>query len=215
MEAARAGEQGRGFAVVASEVRSLTQRSAQAAAEIKGLIGSSVGKVEAGARLVQGAGETMSEIVASVQRVTDVIGEITAAAAEQSSGIGRVNGAVNSLDQMTQQNAALVEESAAAAESLRDQAAKLSQAMQVFKLSGSGQGHLAAPATGNRAPAAAVIMVNRPVAPVVSVKPASRPAAAAAARVAAPAKAKATAAVAPAPKPIPATTADDGEWESF
>ena len=134
VEAARAGEQGRGFAVVASEVRSLAQRSAQAAAEIKGLIGSSVGKVEAGARLVQGAGETMAEIVASVQRVSDVIGEITAAASEQSAGIGQVNGAVHQHDQMTQQNAALVEQSAAAAESLRDQAARMSQVVSQFQL---------------------------------------------------------------------------------
>ena len=134
VEAARAGEQGRGFAVVASEVRSLAQRSAQAAAEIKGLIGSSVSKVEAGARLVQGAGATMAEIVASVQRVSDVIGEITAAASEQSGGIGKVNGAVHQLDQMTQQNAALVEQSAAAAESLRAQAARMSQVVTHFRL---------------------------------------------------------------------------------
>ena len=135
VEAARAGEQGRGFAVVASEVRSLAQRSAEAAREIKTLIGSSVEKVETGARLVQDAGSTMAEIVASVQRVTDVIGEITAAAAEQSSGIGAVNAAISSLDQMTQQNAALVEQSAAAAESLNDQASRLSQSMGVFRLS--------------------------------------------------------------------------------
>jgi methyl-accepting chemotaxis protein len=134
VEAARAGEQGRGFAVVASEVRSLAQRSAEAAREIKTLIGASVERVESGTRLVQNAGSTMNEIVASVQRVTDVIGEITAASAEQSSGIGQVNGAVNQLDQMTQQNAALVEESAAAAESLRDQAARLNQAVGTFRL---------------------------------------------------------------------------------
>ena len=134
VEAARAGEQGRGFAVVASEVRSLAQRSAQAAAEIKGLIGSSLSKVEAGARLVQGAGQTMAEIVASVQRVSDVIGEITAAASEQSGGIGQINGAIHQLDQMTQQNAALVEQSAAAAQSLRDQAARMSQVVSQFQL---------------------------------------------------------------------------------
>ena len=135
VEAARAGEQGRGFAVVASEVRSLAQRSAAAAREIKTLIGASVEKVATGARLVQDAGSTMSEIVASVQRVTDIISEITAAAGEQSSGIVSVNGAVNKLDQMTQQNAALVEQSAAAAESLREQAQRLSASMQVFRLS--------------------------------------------------------------------------------
>jgi methyl-accepting chemotaxis protein len=135
VEAARAGEQGRGFAVVASEVRSLAQRSAEAAKEIKGLIGTSVEKVEAGSRLVADAGQTMSEIVGSVQRVSDIIGEITAAAGEQSDGIGQVNVAVNQLDQMTQQNAALVEESAAAAESLKDQANRLAQVIQVFRLS--------------------------------------------------------------------------------
>jgi methyl-accepting chemotaxis protein len=133
VEAARAGEQGRGFAVVAAEVRSLAQRSAEAAKEIKGLIGSSVDRVEAGSRLVAEAGQTMSEIVGSVQRVSDIIGEITAAAGEQSDGIGQVNVAVNQLDQMTQQNAALVEESAAAAESLKDQAVRLNQAIAVFR----------------------------------------------------------------------------------
>jgi methyl-accepting chemotaxis protein len=134
VEAARAGEQGRGFAVVASEVRSLAQRSAQAAKEIKGLIGASVDRVDAGSRLVADAGKTMSEIVGSVQRVSDIIGEITTASSEQSDGIGQVNTAVTQLDQMTQQNSALVEESAAAAESLKDQAQRLSQAVGAFRL---------------------------------------------------------------------------------
>ncbi|WP_077034036.1 methyl-accepting chemotaxis protein [Pelomonas sp. KK5] len=134
VEAARAGEQGRGFAVVASEVRSLAQRSAEAAREIKALIGASVDKVEAGTVLVSDAGSTMSEIVSSVQRVADIIGEISAAASEQSSGIGRVNGAVGELDQMTQQNAALVEQSAAAAQSLKEQAQRLSGLMSRFTL---------------------------------------------------------------------------------
>ncbi len=134
VEAARAGEQGRGFAVVAGEVRSLAQRSAEAAREIKGLIGSSVEKVEAGSRLVADAGATMGEIVGSVQRVTDIIGEITATASEQSEGIGQISGAVTHLDQMTQQNAALVEQSAAAAESLREQAGRLAEVVAVFKV---------------------------------------------------------------------------------
>jgi methyl-accepting chemotaxis protein len=134
VEAARAGEQGRGFAVVASEVRSLAQRSAEAAKEIKGLIDTSVGKVESGTRLVTDAGATMEEIVQSVRRVADVISEITAAATEQSSGIAGVNEAIGNLDQMTQQNAALVEESAAAAESLREQADRMKEAVAVFRV---------------------------------------------------------------------------------
>ena len=134
VEAARAGEQGRGFAVVAAEVRNLAQRSAEAAKEIKGLIGSSVNKVEAGTRLVADAGQTMSEIVGSVQRVSDIIGEITVASNDQGDGISKVNSAVNELDQMTQQNAALVEQSATAAESLRGQAERLTQVVQVFRL---------------------------------------------------------------------------------
>jgi methyl-accepting chemotaxis protein len=137
VEAARAGEQGRGFAVVAGEVRNLAQRSAEAAKEIKGLIGASVEKVEAGTKLVADAGQTMSEIVGSIQRVSDIVGEITAAAGEQSDGIGQVNTAVNQLDQMTQQNAALVEESAAAAVSLKDQAARLAQVVAVFRVGGA------------------------------------------------------------------------------
>ena len=136
VEAARAGEQGRGFAVVASEVRSLAQRSAEAAREIKALIGASVEKVEGGSRLVADAGATMNEIVNSVKRVSDIIGEITAASAEQSDGIGQINGSVTQLDQMTQQNAALVEESAAAAESLKAQAAALAQVVGIFKVDG-------------------------------------------------------------------------------
>jgi methyl-accepting chemotaxis protein len=134
VEAARAGEQGRGFAVVAGEVRNLAQRSAEAAKEIKSLIGASVEKVDSGSKLVANAGHTMQEIVGSVQRVTDIIGEITAASTEQSDGIGQVNTSVTQLDQMTQQNAALVEQSAAAAESLKEQAVKLTQLVGMFKL---------------------------------------------------------------------------------
>jgi len=134
VEAARAGEQGRGFAVVAGEVRLLAQRSAEAAREIKALITTSVERVEAGTGLVNDAGSTMGEIVASVQRVADIIGEISSAASAQSAGIGTVNGAVGQLDQMTQQNAALVEQSAAAAQSLREQAQKLSSLMSRFRV---------------------------------------------------------------------------------
>ncbi|SFG64985.1 methyl-accepting chemotaxis protein [Duganella sp. CF458] len=134
VEAARAGEQGRGFAVVASEVRNLAQRSAAAAKEIKELIGDSVEKVNAGTRLVSDAGNTMEEIVSSVQRVSDIISEITAASAEQSSGIDEVYKAVGQMDQVTQQNAALVEEAAAAAESMQNQASNLAEVVSVFKV---------------------------------------------------------------------------------
>ena len=134
VEAARAGEQGRGFAVVASEVRSLAQRSAGAAREIKSLINASVESVGSGSRLVAEAGSTMAEIVRSVQRVTDIIGEISAATGEQSDGIRQVNTTVNELEQMTQQNAVLVDESAAAAESLKNQANTLVQAVAAFRL---------------------------------------------------------------------------------
>jgi methyl-accepting chemotaxis protein len=134
VEAARAGEQGRGFAVVASEVRTLAQRSAAAAKEIKLLIDDSVSKVDAGAKLVDNAGTTMDEIVTSVRRVTDIMGEIAAASQEQTSGIEQINMAVTQMDQVTQQNASLVEEAAAAAESLQEQAGKLAQLVSVFKL---------------------------------------------------------------------------------
>ncbi len=134
VEAARAGEQGRGFAVVAREVRSLAQRSAAAAREIKGLIAASVERVDAGSKLVADAGSTMTEIVASVQRVSDLIAEISAAAGAQSAGIVQINTAVSELDGMTQQNAALVQESAAAAESLQQQAARLTEVVNRFQL---------------------------------------------------------------------------------
>ncbi len=134
VEAARAGEQGRGFAVVASEVRSLAGRSADAAKEIKGLIGASVERVEQGSNLVAQAGSTMTEVVASIQRVTDIVGEITSAATEQSLGVAQIDQAIGSMDQVTQQNAALVEQGAAAAESLRSQAQALVQTVAAFRL---------------------------------------------------------------------------------
>jgi methyl-accepting chemotaxis protein len=134
VEAARAGEQGRGFAVVAAEVRNLAQRSAGAAKEIKTLIGDSVDKVETGSRLVNEAGATMNDIVSSVKSVTNIMGEIMAASQEQMDGIEQVNQAIKEMDSVTQQNAALVEEAAAAAGSMRDQANNLEQVVSEFKV---------------------------------------------------------------------------------
>ncbi|MES2115063.1 MAG: methyl-accepting chemotaxis protein [Pseudomonadota bacterium] len=145
VEAARAGEQGRGFAVVANEVRNLAQRSAAAAREIKALIGDSVGKVDAGARLVDEAGHTMGEIVASVRRVTDIMRDIAAASQEQLDGIEHINEAVTQMDQGTQQNAALVEQASAAAATMQERAAHLSDAVGLFRLSGAAPAGTAAP----------------------------------------------------------------------
>ena len=152
VEAARAGEQGRGFAVVASEVRNLAQRSAGAAKEIKALIDDSVSKVAAGSKLVDEAGSTMHDIVASVQRVTDIMGEITSASKEQEAGIEQINQAITEMDSVTQQNAALVEEAAAAAQSLQDQAAALADVVSVFRLA-DGSAAVAKPAAQRSAPA--------------------------------------------------------------
>ena len=208
VEAARAGEQGRGFAVVAGEVRSLAGRSAEAAKEIKSLIGASVERVEAGSRLVQDAGASMGEIVSSVQRVQDIIGEITAAASEQSEGIGQVNTSVAQLDQMTQQNAALVEQSAAAAESLKDQAHRLVDAVAVFRVSADA-GRLEAPAL--KKPASPPARIT----PSLSAKPKARPVV----RQAAPkpaAKPAPKPTPKPAAKPAPAVAEEDaGDWQSF
>jgi methyl-accepting chemotaxis protein len=138
VEAARAGEQGRGFAVVAAEVRNLAQRSAAAAKEIKDLIDDSVEKVEVGSSLVNQAGSTMNEVVESVRRVTDIMSEIMAASLEQSAGIEQVNRAITQMDEVTQQNAALVEEAAAASSAMQDEAHRLSDAVGVFKLASDG-----------------------------------------------------------------------------
>jgi methyl-accepting chemotaxis protein len=178
VEAARAGEQGRGFAVVAAEVRNLAQRSAGAAKEIKSLIGDSVDKVDAGSKLVDEAGQTMGLIVTSIKQVADIMGEITAATQEQSTGIEEVNQAITQMDEMTQQNAALVEQAAAAAESMQEQAQKLAAAVSIFKLNGDDQKAVRAPLAAAPRPAAAPPVVRAPVRPAVAA-PRAAPAAAA------------------------------------
>ena len=218
VEAARAGEQGRGFAVVASEVRSLAGRSADAAKEIKSLIGTSVDKVESGTKLVTDAGATMQEIVESVRRVADVIGEITAAATEQSTGIAGVNQAIGNLDQMTQQNAALVEESAAAAESLRDQADRMKQAVSVFKV-GAGDFGATSPKAAVRSsvPKATPFKGTERRAEGAS-RPAARPASAASGNPAASAPKPAAAQPAKVPPKLTAKVTPaggDDDWETF
>jgi len=213
VEAARAGEQGRGFAVVASEVRSLAQRSADAAKEIKSLIGASVERVESGSKLVADAGTTMGEIVASVQRVSDMIGEISAAASEQSDGIGQVNGAVTQLDQMTQQNAALVEQSAAAADSLKAQARRLGDLMDGFRVEGAlpAARDMATPAPTpaprfTAKPAARVPVASRPAPPPVAHKPLPTQAHASVRSSTPPAR---------EPQHAAAKASAEGDWESF
>ncbi len=203
VEAARAGEQGRGFAVVASEVRNLAQRSAAAAKEIKTLIGDSVEKVERGSKLVGQAGVTMDEVVASVKRVTDIMGEIANASAEQSAGIEQVNLSIIEMDSMTQQNAALVEEAAAAAQSLQDQAGELGRVVSIFKLVDGEEQAAALP------PALATV-----AAPKTANLPAVRAPAARPARPAIKKSAHAAAAPAARPKKAPVAAGSD-EWEEF
>ncbi|MFY2654568.1 methyl-accepting chemotaxis protein [Achromobacter xylosoxidans] len=241
VEAARAGEQGKGFAVVAGEVRSLAQRSAQAAKEIKGLIEDSVSKVGAGSQQVERAGATMQEIVASVKRVTDIMGEISAASEEQSSGIDQVNRAVSQMDEVTQQNAALVEEAAAAAGSLQEQAQRLAEAVAVFKINAGevievparqlaqhrSAPRVAAPQAETVAPtpapaptaAAPAARQTAPAARLTHSTPRAKTATAEAASAARPPRRPAPRAAANDAKPAPAATrrqapADD-DWESF
>jgi methyl-accepting chemotaxis protein len=198
VEAARAGEQGRGFAVVASEVRSLAGRSADAAKEIKALISASVERVGQGTLLVDQAGATMQEVVSSIRRVTDIMGEISASSQEQSLGVAQVGEAITSLDQTTQQNAALVEQMAAAAESLKSQAGGLVQAVAVFKVVGAS-GHFATARSPVRTPSSRPLAAPAVRRSLASVRPAmARPAAAPAPKIA-------------PPKPAAA----DADWESF
>ena len=204
VEAARAGEQGRGFAVVASEVRSLAGRSADAAREIKRLINASVERVEQGTTLVDRAGSTMQEVVSAIRRVTDIMGEISAASTEQSTGVAQVGEAVGQMDQTTQQNAALVEQSAAAAESLKQQAQQLLAAVSVFTL--GHQGGMAASSAGRSTTVSTPQITS---APRARPQPAPRPAAAVAH---APSPA---APVAAKPAPAAATAGGDDDWTSF
>ncbi|WP_028225129.1 methyl-accepting chemotaxis protein [Paraburkholderia ferrariae] len=239
VEAARAGEEGRGFAVVAGEVRSLAQRSSAAAKEIKALIDTSVERVQTGSALVDEAGRTMGDIIAAVQRVTDIMGEIAAASQEQSGGIDQVARAVTQMDEVTQQNAALVEEAAAAAQSLEDQASRLRTAVAVFSLDDTGSGAFAAGfgaavkpagvaargASAARAVTSAAVTfaaasaAAKPAAPVApAAAPAPVPAAKAAARPATRPATRATAATTAAAAPAAASAAaggNDDDWETF
>jgi len=230
VEAARAGEQGRGFAVVASEVRSLAQRSASAAKEIKTLIDDSVSKVDTGSKLVEQAGATMTEVVASVRRVTDIVGEISSASQEQSAGIAEVGRAITQMDEGTQQNAALVEQAAAAAQSLQDQAATLAGLVGRFQVDGSAASiaqttpHAAKPASRpaptttptTPAPALRKPVATQPARPALAASKAAAPKAAPKPAAAQSAKAEAPAAkpTGKSPSRLPAGE-DEGDWETF
>jgi len=217
VEAARAGEQGRGFAVVASEVRSLAGRSAEAAKEIKSLINTSVERVESGSALVDKAGVTMHEVVNAIKRVTDIMGEISAASHEQSLGVGQVGEAVTQMDQVTQQNAALVEEMAAAASSLKAQAQELVQTVAVFKLGvGDHEASQPLPTAAVRAhPVKSVAFkgVDRRATGV----PKGAAARSASSAKGSPVKGQAVPLAAPAAKTTPAVASgtSDSDWETF
>ena len=221
VEAARAGDQGRGFAVVASEVRSLAGRSAEAAKEIKQLINASVERVGQGTALVDEAGTTMTEVVSSIRRVTDMMGEINSASNEQSQGVAQVGSAITQMDHTTQQNAALVEQIAAAASSLKSQASELVNTVSVFKLDGNSNSHrnatrLASPAPMARAnverqplaaPRPKTLATPKPALAKAPAKPATQTASLAAKPLPKPAVAK--------PAPVAASAAGDDEWETF
>ncbi|WEY40296.1 methyl-accepting chemotaxis protein [Paraburkholderia sp. SUR17] len=225
VEAARAGEDGRGFAVVAGEVRSLAQRSSAAAKEIKELIDTSVERVQSGSALVDEAGRTMGEIIGAVQRVTDIMGEIAAASEEQSSGIDQVARAVTQMDEVTQQNAALVEEAAAAAQSLEDQAAKLRQAVAVFQVDEGGAAmtfaqpvraatKAAKPAAAGHSAVATPVARARASAPARAVSAAAKGSTVAVAAVP-PSAPAASVLGASAARAAPLSAGSDKDWETF